>query len=377
MIRYFSELEKRDNYYITLIDVDDKGKREVLDYKIPLNFFEKYSDIFKNGDFLINVFENFDIDQWLKVNFYSDYEKACDISLEFESIKEELYGIIEDYNKINACSRDIEYYLYILKRISFLFIDLIPNNKELYISYNEKIKEALKDLEKFKIITYEPNKVDNIYQPDAWYITPNGYLYNAGKYGHKSRDLTFNYRNIVYDVFNNKNNFDNHKISNYYFNTAVDIKNNGYITADQFKLFLNYISKPLYLENVNGIPITREKNINQLVLGIVNAQGCLYEFFEDLCIYTSNPTSEINKIIEMTNNDIGDILVRCCGFHKIESTQSKTITTSLINYETAFSEYINNGWNIQFIPPIIINKEEKIIEEYNSDFILIRKILKK
>ena len=361
MVKYFSELEKRDNYYLPLVDVDYNGKKEVFDYKIPLNFFEEYSYIFKNGDSLINIFENFDIEQWFKVNLYSDYEEACAISNEFESIKEELHWTMEDYNKINFCYRDIEYYLYILKRISFLFIDLIPNNNQLYISFNEKIKNALKDLEKFKIITYEPNKVDNIYQPDARYITSNGYLYNAGRYGHKSRDLTFNYRRIVYDIFNSETNFDNHKISNYYFNMAVDMKNNGYITAGQFQLFLNYISKPAYLENINGISVTRERNINQLVLGIVNAQGCLYKFFEDLCIYTSDPISEISKIIEMTNDDIGDILVRCCGFHKIESTQSKTITTSLINYETAFSEYINNGWNIQFIPPIIINKEEKII----------------
>ena len=42
-------------------------------------------------------------------------------------------------------------------------------------------------------IQYEQNKKDNVYQPDAWYITPNGYLYNVGKYGHKGRDLSFNY----------------------------------------------------------------------------------------------------------------------------------------------------------------------------------------
>ena len=108
------------------------------------------------------------------------------------------------------------------------------------------------------------------------------------------------------------------------------------------------------------------------------AFGCaLYKFFEDLCIYTDDPIIEIRKLIEMTNNDIGDILVRCCGFHKVESTQTKTITTSLINYESEFSDYINNGWTIRFIPPIIINKDKKNIEEYDSDFLIIRQLLKK
>ena len=58
--------------------------------------------------------------------------------------------------------------------------------------------------------------------------------------------------------------FDNHKISNYYFNMAVDMKNNGYITAGQFQLFLNYISKPAYLENINGPEDIKKLNIEEL-----------------------------------------------------------------------------------------------------------------
>lgn len=376
MIKYFKELENRKAYYLALVNVEDNGSKEVYDYRIPISFFEKHSEIFKQGDLLVNIFNRFNIDEWFSRNIYNNYENACSASSEFESIKEEIYWILDDYKKININSKDIENYLYLLKRISILYTDLLPHNNEFYLMFNKKIKSALLDLNSIKTIEYESDKVENIYQPDAWYITPNGFLYNAGKYGHKSRDLAFNYKRIISSICSNSY-FENHEISNEYFKIASDMKNRGYITAGQFQLFLNYISQPSYLEKVDGIPVTRDRNINQLVIGIVNAQGCLYKFFEDLCIYTDDPIIEIRKLIEMTNNDIGDILVRCCGFHKVESTQTKTITTSLINYESEFNDYINNGWTIRFIPPIIINKDKKNIEEYDSDFLIIRQLLKK
>ena len=181
---------------------------------------------------------------------------------------------------------------------------------------------------------------------------------------------------MKYFINNNENILDNHKISNGYLNLSKKIKENGYISAGQFKVFLNYISQPAYLESINGIPVTRENHLIQLILGIVNAQACLYGFFEDLCIYTKNPKNEIEKITHWTSTDIRDVLVRCCGFHKIESMLEKTITTSCINYENELEEYINNGWNIVFIPPFIIDKDNHCLKEYPEDFLVIKRLLK-
>ena len=377
MIKYFKELENREEYYLALVNVEDNGRKEVYDYRIPLSFIEKYSEIFKQGDLLINIFNRFNIDEWFKKNIYIDYENACSVSSEFESIEEEIYWILDEYKKIDFSSKAIENYLYLIKRLSFIYIDLFPKNKEYYTSLNKTIIEAINELKKYMTIQYEQNKKDNVYQPDAWYITPNGYLYNVGKYGHKGRDLSFNYNRIKYSINYNENVLETHKTSDGYLNMSKEIKEKGYITAGQFKNFLNYISQPVYLEYINGIPVTRERHIIELILGIINAKACFYRFFEDLYIYTESPQNEIEKIIDWTNDDIGDILVRCCGFHKVESTQTKTITTSLINYESEFSDYINNGWTIRFIPPIIINKDKKTIEEYDSDFLIIRQLLKK
>lgn len=155
------------------------------------------------------------------------------------------------------------------------------------------------------------------------------------------------------------------------------IKENGYISAGQFKEYLNYVSQPAYLETVNGIPVTREKHIVELIVGIINAKACFYRFFEDLYMYTENPQNEIQKIIDWTNDDIRDVLVRCCGFHKIESTQEKTITTSCINYEQQLGEYIKNGWNVVFLPPFIIDKDNHCVKQYPEEFLVIKRLLKK
>ncbi len=376
MIKYYKELENRLNYYLPLVNVDDKGKKEIFNYEISFLFIEKYASLFKNSESLISIYKNFNIDEWLKMNKHINYEAACFLYNEFENIKEELYWTLAEYKKINFSSNALENYLYSIERLSFLYIDLFPNNKEYYILINKEIKEAIAELKKYNTIVYNPNKKDDIYQPDAWYITPNGYLYNPGRNGHKSRDLAFNYNKIKNSIDNNESILDNHENSNGYLNISKKIKENGYITAGQFKMFLNYISQPAYLESINRIPITREKHILQLILGIINAQACFYRFFEDLCIYTKDPKNEIEKIIHWTNDDIGDVLVRCCGFHKVESMQEKTITTSCINYENELREYINNGWNVTFISPFIIDEDNECLKEYPEEFLVIRRLLK-
>ena len=376
MIKYYKELENRLNYYLPLVDIQDKGKKVLFDYKIPHSFVEKYSDLFKNSESLVSIFEKFNIDEWFDNKKNIDYVNACSIGSKIESIREEFYWILEEYRKINFSSRAIENYLYLIKRLSILYIDLFPNNKQYYTSLNNTIVAAIEELKKYNTIHYIPDKVDNLYQPDAWYITPNGYLYNAGKYGHSGRDLTFNYNKMKYFINNNENILDNHKISNGYLNLSKKIKENGYISAGQFKVFLNYISQPAYLESINGIPVTRENHIIQLILGIINAQACFYRFFEDLCIYTEKPKNELEKIINWTNNYIGDILVRCCGFHKVESMLEKTITTSCVNYEEELKEYINNGWNVIFLPPFIIDKDSNCLKKYPEDFLVIKRLLK-
>lgn len=377
MIKYFKELDNRENYYLPLVDIQDHGKKEIFDYQIPLSFIEKYSDVFKASESLVNIYKNFDIDKWFNENMYIDYEKACSVSSAFESIDEEMHWILEDYKKINVSSKEIENYFYLIKKLSLLFTDLFCEMKGYYDNFYNILNQAIEYLSEIHTISYVPDKRDNIYQPDAWFITPNGYLYNPGGDCHKSRDFTFSYDRLKRDIMDNKMLPENKKTSKCYLNMAHDIEEKGYITDGQFKTFLNYTSQPAYLDSINGIPITREKHIVDIVVGILMAHSYFYNFFEEFINYVENPQVEINKLSKWTVDDIGDILVRCCGFHKVETNADKTITTSCINYEEVLQEYIKRDWTIKFVPPIIINKENGSIEECSNDFLTIRKVLKK
>lgn len=289
---------------------------------------------------------------------------------EYNDIEEEMYWTLEEYKKIDVQSRDIEFYVDLVERLSFLFIDLFLKNKECYEKLNIVLKQAKNDLKEISTITYSLSKVDNIYLPDAWYITPNGYLYNPGKDGHAGSDLTFTYQELKHSIINNKGFSNNkNKTSIEFKKMADDILMKEYISAGQFKFFINYISQPAYLDAVNGIPITREKHIINIVVGIIMAHAYFYEFFDNFFNYVKNPQIELDKIVELTNDEISDILVRCCGFHKVESMVENTITTSCINYEEEFRHYIEKGWTIQFIPPIIINKEKECDYENVMDVI--------
>lgn len=376
MVKYFNMLENRKEFFLALINNQKREKIYSFNCNIPISYIKKYSNLFEKTEFLIDIYKSFDINQWFDKNVYINYEKVCSVLNEFENIKEEIDWILEDYKKIDCTSKAIQDYLYLIKRLSYIYMDLFPNERDFYALLNKTILEAIEELKIISTVKCKSNKGVNIYQPDAWYITPNNYLYNAGEDGHKSRDLTFNYNRLVRLIVNNEIDLSNHDISSSYFNELEEIKENGYITASQFKVYLNYISQPVYLNSVSGMPITMDKRTIKLVSGIINAQQYFYKFFEDLFINTKSPISEINKIMKWTKNDIGDILVRCCGFHKIESTLEKTITTSCVDYEIQFEEYIKKGWKIQFVSPIIINQKLGEVEKYNNDFIVIRKVLK-
>jgi hypothetical protein len=79
----------------------------------------------------------------------------------------------------------------------------------------------------------------------------------------------------------------------------------------------------------------------------------------------------------MTKRDIRDILVRCAGFYKIESSLNKTITTSsLTPFEDLF-EYIKRGWDVYSIPPIVVAREEGIIKELDLDSPMVKRYIEK
>ena len=379
MIKYLNFLENRKKYYLPLINFNDDGEKKLYQCSVPISFFLKYEQLFNTSKILINTYKTFDINRWYEEHKRTNYEFALSVFDEYIDIKEDFDWTIADVNRINSYSNDFIDYFYLIEKVLKLFTKLFPTQAIHYQEMNLNLKKALIELQKLSTITYSPQIRDNVYLPDAWFITPDGQPYNPGDEGHSGRDLLYSYQNLKENVKTiNSNTLKKYKKKLLELKkTTNEIQSNQYITSYQFRNFLNYISQPAYLDSVNGFPVTREKHIVEIVSGIAMAHLYFYEFFYDLMSYTTNPKVELEKIINLTNNNLLDILVRCCGFHKVETSIPKTITTSCINYERVFEEYIKKGWSIAFIPPIIINKEKKEIEQYPNEFLVIRKILKK
>lgn len=379
MIKYFKELENKKEFYLPLIihDLNQKKNEYIQKAYVPIEFIVKYSDLFEQGEALLKIYDNFNIDKWYKRNLFTDKDINGIYSF-FESIcDEDYYYIIEEINSYHVHTHNIYNYLDLLKKMTIIFQELLPHNKEYYSTLEKRIIKACNELNKYSSIEYSKIEDGEYYiEPDSWYITPNNYLYNPGDDSHQARAISEEYRKIKEYIESGKR-IKNHSISNYYINETKEIEERGYITKGEFYNYLHYINYPMYLEEIDNEPITRERNIFTIIIGIVNSKVGIYKFFEDLCLKTDNPKEEIEQIKKWTNNVIGDILVRCCGFNKVESTIDKTITTSLINYEEEFKEYTDRGWNIVFIPPIIIDEYNHTVKEYPEEFLKIRKVLKK
>ena len=134
---------------------------------------------------------------------------------------------------------------------------------------------------------------------------------------------------------------------------------------------------PLTISNFDkvyeiAINVTYNKDIIKIIIGILSAHAGLYKFFEYLKKDSYDYKADLEYLKDMS---IEDILVRCCGFHRVISyPDAKAIVTSCINYEEEFIEYIKRGWRIEFIEPIVLDEDTHRLKEFDKDFSLIRKM---
>lgn len=234
----------------------------------------------------------------------------------------------------------------------------------------------IKDIENrrnydLKLIDEKGKKVTIIF-PDSWYILPNETLYNT-ECGHKGSLLVIDEKIISHML---QSGWEIEPIYKCYVGLREKIVANGF-SEKEFNEYISYDYKTRYLDETHDVKTSHDENILKHIISIIDAKIYFYKFFNTLQKYTIDPYSEYEKIKEMTNDNITDILVRCCGFNKIESKIDDMITTSIVDYENEFLEYIEKGYKIGFVPPIMINKEKGIIEEYPKEFIEIKKLLKK
>jgi len=367
MIKYYKELDKPEDFYIPLIKSNLSNKKEILNYKIPISFYEEYSNVFDIIKYTISLAENINIEEIYKyINKYKT--QYFDYPSSIENLLYEEFNYAKDkYQKINISSYDLTSMLILCKRLLSYLYDVYDN--QIYHNMINQISAALEEIKKYSTIEYKEDIVKNITLPNAWYITSLGHLYNTTG-GHKQTTLEYPFNGLRRDIYNNIP----VNLKQYYLDELNKTIECGYIDKAQFKFYLNYKYKYVSFDK------TLEKKchdpkIMKIILGVISAHIGLFNFFENLQNYTQQPEKELEKILEITDSNFDDMLVRCAGFHKMAVCKNKLIATSSINCGEDFFEYLKRGWDVCFVPPIIINREKGIVEELNIDSPIVEKII--
>ena len=189
--------------------------------------------------------------------------------------------------------------------------------------------------------------------PNCYYINPQGILYNSfGEDGHKEANLVYAY-NLIKNYF--------------YDRKYVSVDNDGkYSLQKELVKELNTYKRIIKTNSITRIDAweythldfcdLKDPLIIKLIIGIVSSKIILLNNFIDLENKSNNKRADIDKIIDLSKDDIKDILIRYCGFHKIETLQNKTITTSSLDLNS-FINYFDNGYIVDIVPKISINSE--------------------
>lgn len=241
-----------------------------------------------------------------------------------------------------------------------------PNNFKLYVMPHDNFKHSKLSI-KFRLKYYtllrealsnlsESTSLKNyeeIVLPNAWYILPEfkeieSCLFNTGsEIGHKETKLKIPFKYALDEVQMDPKFF--------------------YTKANKLKKDYDYMNN--YIKNTEFIKNLHIKNNMIVALGNIVAEGLLWEYFEELRKKVRYYPDALKELKEMI---LDDFLIRCVGFHKVISVEEKIISTSDINYQEDFYDYINNGWFIDFVKPLVWNNGKKDFVEINNDLVKIK-----
>lgn len=388
MYKFYKDL---DNYTIA---VKNNEFEKRIYPQVPVEFLKKYSYIFKELKFIDRLLNSFNEKLFFTSYNYNgnedisneQYRKIAELAshIETNTYEYETYNI----NKYIIIDNDVFHLLHDIENYhtcSLYLKDLFPNFKEKIINIINHLEIIEEDIKKL-IFKIDPDEYITYKFPNAFFITPNGYLYNSGgEKGHKVNNFINNYIRIV-NCFNN-----NYSLEFDLINENESSNNKNYINEFEFgKGWLNCGYKPItiytkeinYAEKINKIIMNNRelfKNFKlldtersyqtklvELLKGFYDAEFHFFNYFNNN--FKENPKEEYQELKNIIGNiglydEIVEILVRCIGFSKIESQVSKTITTTSLKPVTDFYNYLINGYDVVIIPKII--NENSKIKEFN------------
>ncbi len=361
MYKYYSELENPKNFKIYLEETRSAPKKHIFDKQIPNDFFSKYSTLFRQLSFLHTLIQGWALERKLQFNM-SNEEYLFLEKCEEEHILENILQTLSSSNLSDLKFLLMDYY-----HFAQFFISLLPNFQNFLKEISINLSRAICDISYHEcILISSTKKIVECYMPNAWYITPHGYLYNTG-IQHKEGNLTYSF----WDIFGKLN---SEKIVSCPENYSEKIRNilaREFVSGIEFRAYANsiyklptiytpHIQKAMELAGKNMTYIERsyQPNIIKLTIGFLDAKSSLYRSFEKLNA-AKKKALLAKKLEEFTLHCKEKLLIRFAGFHKIESCERKITTSSLYGIRD-FKEYLDKGWDLYIVPSI---SYDKILDE--------------
>lgn len=266
--------------------------------------------------------------------------------------------------KIDITNNDLLDLLKIyLEYVSFLMLFFQKENLQ---AISKLLKSTIKWVEGMCWIEIPVQKTKEQLWPDNWYITPNGYLYNACKNGKKTGGLFWTFHSIssMIEKLNSKKLFQK-KIEELKRHIA-SLESRDYVTFFEYEPYRDYAPFPFSsmpnIQSEEELGCSYQKNLKILVLGYLNAELCIYE--HDLKLYEEKQ-GKIEILFPDINHTEEDILIQIYGFHRVEPIKERTITTLSETSLELLGKYQQQGWTIRIVPSITIGPPKVYQKNYN------------
>ncbi|HPF83465.1 MAG TPA: hypothetical protein PLV83_04810 [Bacilli bacterium] len=202
MYKYFKELENPNDFYIYLKKIDYINKNEYYIKNIPLDGINIDKVLIKELEFIRMLILGMN-KKISKYNMtYEEYMRFYD----FFTLRDENANYYLDNHSLNLNTTDLRHILQMYSILSNPLIDFFPEYKERISKIKQDILKIIKQIEEKSTIIIEKKAELKYILPNAWFITPYGYLYNTGgENGHKEGNLIYPFHNLIKQaLYNNK-----------------------------------------------------------------------------------------------------------------------------------------------------------------------------
>lgn len=376
MYEYFYELDKPNDFSVSLLKCNYlEDEYYSVESSLTLDFWIKNINLFANLRKIDNLIESLFYEMMENKNrlyYFDDYEKLSVIFDYFN--KEEYEEMKKEKDNLQLKTSDLKIVLEYYKVCIEGLLEIYPDLSCFLTTTIKMIDDALKELDKKRFIQIPYNNSVMYTFPNAWYITPNGYLYNTGS-GHKQGNLSYPYEDILDRL---KNSQEVPLVDNR--NKIRNILKRGYVEVVEFKNYANLEYEIPTVITTDSSPVYQlrksyQKNISTLVIGHLAAEESLYRSF--FRMNSSNYKQQLALYFSLNKIALDDVLVRYCGFHKISSVVDKTITTSSLNAVDDLKLYLDKGWTIDIIPGIVYDRVKDKVEDVNFNSYFVSEFLNK